>query len=161
MTAELRGRVLAYLRECRVMTLATHGTEGLWAAAVFYASDGFTLHFLSSPASRHCRNLAASAHVCATIQRDYDDWPQIKGIQLEGTASELRGDAMTRARRLYGEKFPLVRRLAGAPAALAAAMDKVRWYAVVPDRVYFIDNSVGFGHRDELDAHRFHLTAKA
>lgn len=146
----LRARTLAYLRAHHVMTLATQGRTGPWAAAVFYASSGFKLYFLSSPASRHCRQLAASPAAAATIQEDYADWPQIKGVQLEGLVRELRGAEIERARRLYGAKFPVIRRLAGAPAAIAAAMDKVRWYELEPARLYFVDNSAGFGHRDEV-----------
>ena len=154
MPAALRQRVAAYLREHHVMTLATYGSEGLWAAAVFYVDDGHNLFFLSSPTSRHCRNLAKSPRVSATIQKDYVDWPEIKGVQLEGIASEIGGEEEQRARRLYGEKFPVIRRPAQAPAALAKAMGKVRWYKVVPERLYFIDNSAGFGHRDAIELPR-------
>jgi hypothetical protein len=27
----------------------------------------------------------------------------------------------------------------------------VRWFRLLPERVFFIDNSNGFGHRDEID----------
>jgi uncharacterized protein YhbP (UPF0306 family) len=145
-----REQALVYLRDHHVLTLATHGGEGLWAAAVFYVSDGFTLYFLSSPASRHCLNLAQNPRISATIQEDYADWPEIKGVQLEGAAGEISGDEETRARKLYGEKFPVVGKLAQAPAAIVKAMAKVRWYKLVPERLYFIDNSAGFGHRDEI-----------
>jgi hypothetical protein len=154
MPEALRQRVMAYLREHHVMTLATHGSAGVWAAAVFYVNDGFNLLFLSSPTSRHCRNLAESARVSATIQQDYADWPEIKGVQLEGTASEIGGEREKQARHIYGEKFPVIRGLAQGPVAIAKAMDKVRWYEVVTDRLYFIDNSAGFGHRDAIELPR-------
>ncbi|MBA3902274.1 MAG: pyridoxamine 5'-phosphate oxidase [Rhodocyclaceae bacterium] len=151
MADALRERALDYLRGHHVMTLATHGSEGPWAAAVFYVNDGFTLFCLSAPSSRHCMNLAHSPRISATIQEDYADWPQIKGVQLEGIASEISGEEEARARRLYGEKYPVVGKLAQAPAAIVKAMAKVRWYKIVPDRFFFIDNSAGFGHRDEID----------
>jgi hypothetical protein len=159
MAVALDQRVTAYLREHHVMTLATHGSEGVWAAAVFYVNDGYNLLFLSSPTSRHCRNLAESPRVSATIQQDYADWPEIKGVQLEGIATEVRGKEEQRARRLYGEKFPVIRGLAQAPVALAKAMDNVRWYKVVPERLYFIDNSAEFGHRDAIELPRRALTS--
>lgn len=145
-----RRRALVYLREHHVVTLATQAADGPWAAAVFYVSDGFTLYFLSAPSTRHCIAIATHARVAATIQEDYADWPQIRGVQLEGSACELAGEEADRARRLYGEKYPLVGQLARAPAAIAAAIAKVRWYRIVPERLYFIDNSVRFGHRDEI-----------
>ena len=82
MNLSLRERVLEQLAEHHVLTLATAGPEGPWAAAVFYAHDGLTLYFLSSPNSRHSLNIADGAEVAATIQRDYDDWPGIHGLQL-------------------------------------------------------------------------------
>ena len=142
---------LDYLGAHHVMTLASHGRDGPWAAAVFYVSDGVTLYFLSSPSSRHCRNIAENPQVAVTIQEDYADWPQIKGIQAEGVVREISGEDETRARSLYGARFPLVGRLAQAPAAIVKALAKVRWYRFEPRRMVFIDNAAGFGHRDEID----------
>ncbi|RZI43734.1 pyridoxamine 5'-phosphate oxidase [Herbaspirillum sp. HC18] len=146
----MKEKVQAYLREHNVATIATSG-EDVWASAVFYVNDGYTFYFLSSPATRHCRNLAANARVALTVQEDTADWAAIKGVQAEGIAAEISGSEEERARKLYGQKFPLVGKLAQAPAAIVKAMAKVRWYKVVPTRLYFIDNSAGFGHRDEID----------
>jgi uncharacterized protein len=147
MPAALRERVLAYLRTHRVATLATHGPEGPWAAAVYYASDAFELYFLSSPASRHCRNISADARAAATIQEDYADWRDIKGVQLAGTVAELSGAEERAARTLYAEKFRFIR---GPVGAIAEALEKVRWYRLTPQRLHFIDNTRGFGYRDEI-----------
>ena len=144
-------RVQRYLRDHNVATLSTSGSGDPWAAAVFYANDGYTLYFLSSPTSRHCLDLAQNPRVAVTIQEDYSDWLEIKGVQMEGVASEISGVEEEKARRLYGQKFPVVGMLAQAPAAIVKALAKVRWYKVVPHRLYFIDNSVGLGHRDEVD----------
>jgi uncharacterized protein YhbP (UPF0306 family) len=150
-TSGLRNRVQAYLAARHVMTLATASDQGPWAAALFYVHEGWTLYFLSASASRHCRNIARNPRVSATIQEDYADWRVIKGVQLEGSAILLSGADAEQARRLYGAKFPLVGNPAVAPAAIVAAMAKISWYRVAADRAYFIDNSVAFGHRDELD----------
>lgn len=151
MIKELHRRVQGYLREHHVATLATGCNDDLWAAAVFYANDGPTLYFLSAPTSRHCLGLAQNPRVAVTIQEDYADWLEIKGVQIEGVASELSGAEEEKARRLYGQKFPVVGKLAQAPAAIVKALAKVRWYKVVPQRLYFIDNSVSLGHREEVD----------
>lgn len=132
------------------MTLATWGAEGPWAAAVFYANKDFDLYFLSAPTSRHSLNIEAHPGVAATIQEDYDDWPEIKGIQLEGQAQRVSGAEQAMAIAHYGLKFPVVGNLAQAPAEIIAAMSKIAWYKVTPSKLYFIDNSIGFGHRDEV-----------
>ncbi|MEX0744792.1 MAG: pyridoxamine 5'-phosphate oxidase family protein [Phycisphaeraceae bacterium] len=147
----LRRRVQAYLGDHRVMTLATSGGEGLWAAAVFYVHEGCALYFLSDPTSRHGRNIARSSRVSATIQEDYSDWRAIKGIQLEGIVTRLSGDEEQRIRGLYAAKFPLLGKLADAPGAIVEALAKVSWYKLTPERAYFIDNSIAFGHRDDID----------
>jgi len=144
-------QVEAYLREHHVMTLASQGEKDVWAAAVFYANDGFSIYFLSAPTSRHGQNLANNPRASLTIHEDYSDWRDIKGIQSEGTVSVLAGEAEETARRLYGEKFPIVGKLEQAPASIVKALAKVRWYKFVPERLYFIDNSAGFGHRSEID----------
>ena len=147
-SADLRGRVQAYLAAHRVMTLATGGDEGPWAAAVFYVHDGWRLYFLSDPASRHCRDIAQNPRVAVTIQEDYPDWQEIKGIQLEGTAARLSGTEEERVRSLYSAKFPLLR---DPPDAIARAMSRIGWYRVAPGRAWFVDNSIAFGRRDEID----------
>jgi uncharacterized protein len=150
MADALRARVLAFLEAHHVVTLASVGAEGPWAAAVFYASRGFTLHFLSAPTTRHSRNLAADPRVAATIQEDLADWRAICGVQLEGRVRELEGEEAEEARRTFGLKFPLVAAPAQAPPAIAAALARVRWYELAPARLHFVDNSAGFGHRDEV-----------
>ncbi|MBM4422254.1 MAG: pyridoxamine 5'-phosphate oxidase [Chloroflexi bacterium] len=146
----LREKALAYLRDHNVMTLATNGPLGLWAAAVFYVNDGFALYFLSAPTTRHIHNLEANPSVAATIHEDYKDWRAIKGIQLEGEVRRIAGAEQAAALVRYGLKFPIVGRLADAPAEIASAMSRIAWYKIAPSRLYFIDNSLGLGHRDEV-----------
>ena len=143
-------RLQHHLQNHHVATLATCGNDSPWAAAVFYANDGNTLFFLSSPNSRHCRDLLQNSNVAVTIQDNCTDWLKIKGVQIEGIATEIFGDEENLARRLYGKKFPVVGMLAQAPAAIVKALAKVRWYKIVPERLYFIDNSHGLGSRKEI-----------
>lgn len=154
MSPDLPQSVWSYLEHHRVATLATCGPDGPWAAAVFYVSVGPTLYFLSSPSSRHCRNLTLDPRCAATVQEDTGDWTRIKGIQLEGQASEVHGDEAWLARQRYADKFPLVGRLASAPAVIVAALAKVHWYRLQPLHMHFIDNSQGFGHRERVDLGR-------
>jgi uncharacterized protein len=146
----VRDKALAYLRNHNVMTLATNGAQGLWAAAVFYVNDGFTLYFLSAPTSRHTLNIESQSTVAATIQEDYKDWRAIKGIQLEGSAWRITGAEQAAAIVRYGAKFPIVGSLAQAPAEIIQAMTRIAWYKLIPRRLYFIDNALGLGHRDEI-----------
>ncbi|PWB42277.1 MAG: pyridoxamine 5'-phosphate oxidase [Rhodocyclales bacterium] len=150
MGASLRERVLALLGEHHVMTLSTIGADGPWAAAVFYAHDDLRLYFLSSPTSRHAQNLSNDARAAATIQRDYDDWPGIRGLQLAGTVREVARADEARVRALYQQRYPLIGGGAGMPRKLLEALDKIRWYEFVPKDIHLIDNTLGFAHREHL-----------
>jgi uncharacterized protein len=156
MMNEVRQQALAYLAEHRVMTLATTGPAGLWAAAVFYVNDGFTLYFLSAGHTRHAENIASHPRTAVTIQENYADWQHIQGIQLEGLVTLLTGLARTEASTRYQTKFPF---LAQAAPPLQKALQKVNWYQLTPDRFYFIDNTKGFGHRDEILLNESHPPA--
>jgi hypothetical protein len=144
---DLYGDVASYLAQHRVLTLATHGPLGLWAAAVFYANEDFTFYFLSAPATRHAQNLSEVPRVAGTIQDDDVAWQEIKGVQLEGTVQRLGGGDREHAISVYGARFPFLNE---APQEILAALQGVDWYRLVPDRLYFLDNGRGFGHRDRI-----------
>ncbi|RMH00149.1 MAG: pyridoxamine 5'-phosphate oxidase [Chloroflexi bacterium] len=144
---ELRERVLAYLHAHQVMTLATCGPLGVWAAAVFYVNDGFVLYFLSAGHTRHARNMAAVPRVAATIQEDYRDWTGIQGIQLEGEVVMLQGEERDTAVSLYTAKYPFI---TSTNSQIRAALARVNWYRLTPDKLFFVDNTKGLGHRDEV-----------
>ena len=149
----LKQQVLSYLETHNTMTLATCSGDVPWAATVFYASDDLRLYFFSVPDSRHCQNLAANPRVAVTVQEDYHDWQRIKGIQLEGTA--ILVDSIiekAKAMAVYARKYPEVIKLFTNPASgmFYKAFLKVKFYCVVPQRLFFIDNEQGFGKRQEL-----------
>ena len=146
----LRADADAYLASHHVMTLATQGLEGPWASAVFYAMDGSSLIFLSAPTTRHARNLEQDARCAAAIQDDTGDWKAVKGMQIEGRVQRLDGPAALLARERYAERHALVSPAAAMPPAIAEALAKVGWYRLLPTRMYYIDNSRGFGHREEI-----------
>ncbi len=138
---------LAYLQQCKVMTLATNGPGGLWAAAVFYASTGFELIFLSADSTRHVQNLRSQPRCAATIQQEPADWRDIQGIQLEGLVQELSGEARQRAIAAYQKKFSFLK---DPPDPLRRALGKVDWFLLVPERLYYIDNRRGFAQRERV-----------
>jgi uncharacterized protein len=149
----LKQQVLSYLELHNTMTLGTCLGDVPWAATVFYASDDLRLYFFSVPDSRHCQNLSANPRVAVTVQEDYHDWQKIKGIQLEGTA--ILVDSIiekAKAMAVYARKYPEVIKLFTNPASglFYKAFLKVKFYCVIPEKLFFIDNEQGFGKRQEL-----------
>ena len=153
MSEKLKQQIQSYMESHNTMTLGTCHGDLPWAATVFYASDGLRLYFFSAPDSRHCQNLAANPRVAVTIQEDYRDWRKIKGVQLEGRVAPVeslveKGRAMV----VYARKYPEVMELFTNPAGgvFYQAFLKVKFYCVVPERIFYIDNEQGFGKRQEL-----------
>ncbi len=167
---QLRGSVLKYLQEHNTMILASCLDNIPWSCAIFYASDGFSLYFLSSANTRHARNMAGNSRVSATITEDYKDWTRIKGIQLEGTATLLAGDEdKMKAIEVYLTKYPfvhpilakimapfprvfsLLQKLARAlPSMPDLAAGPADFYRIDPEHVWFVDNERGLGNRREV-----------
>ncbi|MGH7829981.1 MAG: pyridoxamine 5'-phosphate oxidase family protein [Candidatus Binatia bacterium] len=153
MSEPLKNQILDYMESHNTMTLGTCRDDVPWAATVFYASDGLRLYFFSAPDSRHCLNLAANPRVAVTIQEDYRDWRKIKGIQLEGVVREVESlIEKGKATVVYARKYPEVMKLFTDPAGgiFYQAFLKVKFFCVIPERVFYIDNEQGFGKRQEL-----------
>ena len=153
MSDNLKQQILAYLDDHNTMTLATCAGDSPWAATVFYVSDDLRLYFFSSPDSRHCQNLAVNPRVAVTVQEDYKDWREIKGIQLEGKVAPVEAVLeKAKAMAVYARKYPAIIKLFTNPASgiFYQAFLKVKFYCVTPEKVFYIDNAQGFGKRQEL-----------
>jgi hypothetical protein len=151
----LRSRIAAFLETHSTLTLATAGEEGLpAAAAVFYAHDtDLNLYFLSEERTHHGRNLAVNPQVAGTIQADGQDWRSIRGLQLRGAAYRVPAAGLVHAAAIYGRKFAFVGALlsgGGAPGALTGALAQARFWVLRPTWLRLVDNTVGFGFKDEL-----------
>ncbi len=102
------------------------------------------------------QNCLANPSIAATVNEDYRDWQQIKGIQLEGVCEEVRGKReMAQALTAYVKKYPFVARFLS-PGQLLRGMSvgghslDVRFYRVLPSRLLFLDNERGFSNRQEV-----------
>ena len=153
---ELEEIILEYLTEHNAMSLATASDGKPHAASVFYVNDGFELYFMSSPSSRHGENFTNNDRVSATINEDYCRWVDIKGLQLEGKVEMVgrlpdNGEIAT----AFISKFSDVRGYFKNPSDMAESIAdkvaKVRFYKFCPAKICYIDNSLGFGHRDEIE----------
>jgi uncharacterized protein len=146
MARDPRRLALAYVAAHHVMTLATSGEDGVWAAPVFYAHHDFDLFFLSADHTRHVRHIVRNPRAAAAIHDQESDWTAIQGIQLEGIVTRLQGAARAKVIARYAARFPYI----SANPELSAAFTRVSWFRLRPERLYFVDNSQGLGHRDTV-----------
>lgn len=154
----VKDRLRAFLAAHNTMTLATAGPDGApQAAAVFYAADeALNLYFLSSPSSRHSQNLAQQPRVAATVHADGQAWQSIQGLQIEGSARQVDGpQVLVHAVQVYGRRFEFLKGLlsvdgVGGPVALRGPVASSRFYVLRPTWIRLIDNTQGFGHKEEM-----------
>jgi uncharacterized protein YhbP (UPF0306 family) len=123
---------------------------------VYFAGNLDRLYFLSSPDSRHGRNIAANGRAAAAINEDEHDWRAIRGIQLEGTCRPVDGPREgLRAWRTYLAKFRMVgtmlRDARRSQSAMAAKLLRTQMYQLETSRLFYLDNRRGFGSRVEIE----------
>jgi len=138
--------IAALLRSQSTLALATTGDNAQpCLAPLFYIVDpALNLYWLSSPNSRHSRNLARDPAASAAVFRPTQDWNEICGVQMRGKVALIDDPLRRRALvKTYCDRFALgsVFRLAILRAGL---------YAFQPHWFRYSDNSVRFGYNFEL-----------
>ncbi|MCK6630395.1 MAG: pyridoxamine 5'-phosphate oxidase family protein [Anaerolineae bacterium] len=148
--SELTLRVKQFLAAHTTLTLATLAEDGRpQAAPLFYAElDDLSLVFISEQRVRHSQNVARDERVAAAIYADGQQWQFIRGVQLEGRCVALSGAAAEAARRAYLEKYPFIIE----NQLLAGMLEQITFYKITPTWLRLIDNSQGFGHKEEWRA---------
>jgi uncharacterized protein YhbP (UPF0306 family) len=145
---ELKLRLKQFLAAHTTLTLATLAEDGRpQAAPLFYAElDDLSLIFISEPKARHSQNVAHDGRVAVTIYTDGQQWQTIRGLQLEGVCAALSGEAAEIAQTTYLAKYPFI----ATDPFLAGLLQKVTFYKISPTWLRLIDNSQGFGHKEEF-----------
>ncbi len=108
------------------------------------------LVFLSKGSSRHGRDIKAGSAVAATVAGEYDDWREIQGVQLWGTATVVSGAARAAALASYVGRFPFVRSLLTDPR-LARQLTEIEVFRLTPNRAALTDNRRGLFGREVLE----------
>ena len=134
-----------FIERHNTMTLATVGSGGASAAAVFYTpiKKCKSLIFVSSEKSEHIVNSNDNNSCAATIQQDGLKWTAIKGLQIKGEitiANEIYW-------KDYFERYDYIK----SDSTLSKALKKVKLYELKIKWVRIIDNSKGFGNREEYE----------
>jgi len=138
-------RVRTLLESVSTLSLATSDAAGApHAANLNFAVDGrLRPLFVSRPGSAHARNLAADPRVAATLYAPFATLEQIAGLQIRGTCVRLPPEAFDACWEIFLGRFPY----AAALETLARA--EQRFFRIEPEWVRLIDNSQGFGFKQE------------
>ena len=98
-------KLIAQERVCRVATAGAEGRTHL--VPVVHVLAGDKIYFGSGDDGRKVKNLRENPQIAITIDLYSDDWSQLRGVMVQGTARLIeRGARFKQARsRLYA-KYP-------------------------------------------------------
>ncbi|HUW07662.1 MAG TPA: pyridoxamine 5'-phosphate oxidase family protein [Williamwhitmania sp.] len=106
--AFLDPRVLDFINEHYVLTLATSFEEEPYCASCFYVflPEENSFIFTSDKETRHIRDASHNIFVAGTVHLDAINNGNMEGIQFQGILIEPTGDLYQRAKKAYVERFP-------------------------------------------------------
>jgi uncharacterized protein YhbP (UPF0306 family) len=129
-----------YVKEARVMQLATSANDKPWACTVHYYSDeDLNFYWISTLEREHSKNIAQNPNVSAAIliHEDKPDEQYVIGISLEGTV-ELIGDHVDEQ---LGQSY--IQKLGRPPTLLediATGKNPHKFYRLKPSRFVLFDS---------------------
>ncbi len=130
-------RILKFIREHHIFTLAVSKENEPWCATCFYVFDEKLNRFIftSDDDTRHIMDAVSSGNfrVSGAIALETRMVGKIRGIQFSGIMKKLEGDEKKPARKSYVEAFPIARL---APLTI---------WSLTPDYIKMTDNRLGFG----------------
>jgi uncharacterized protein YhbP (UPF0306 family) len=136
---DVKALIQTYLKDVRVMQLATCVNNRPWACNVhFYMDDDLNLYWISTPLRRHSQEIAQNPYVAATI-KVHEDTPTEKyiiGITFEGKAEQLSNDEIGEV----GEQY--ITKLKKDPSLLSdlqSGKNPHKFYKLMPENIVVFD----------------------
>ncbi len=145
----------ALIAEQSTMTLATAKGDMAWSAPVYYVYVKSCFYFFSDPTSRHIEESLGGHQAASSIYANASSWQDIRGIQMSGQIEVVPVRfGSVQVIRAYLKKFPFTKDFFKPGEAMDldafAKRFKVRLYRFKPTLVYYMDNSIRFGFREEV-----------
>ena len=145
MDKQIEQFILDILAGHNILTLATVRDDGYpQATTVTYANDGLKIYFLTGPECQKVHNIKHCNKVSLTIDREYEDWRQIKGLSMGGMAEVLSNpDEIEEAVICLEGKFPKIHEWVSTEEMGAAAFVKI-----TPQVISVLNYEKGFGYTE-------------
>lgn len=135
MNKEFPGKIVEFITEHHVLTLATAQNNTPWCANCFYVYDAQENAFIfsSDTQTRHAIEASANAIVSGSIVLETEVIGKIQGLQFSGVMSICEQPYKKRANRIYLSRFPY------------AILKKTTLWKLHITFAKLTDNRLGFG----------------
>jgi uncharacterized protein len=132
-------RILEFIRQHHILTLAVQEEQGPWCATCFYTyiPEKNQFVFTSEPETRHILSLEKSGHfkVAGTIALETRIIGRIRGIQFTGKMIKPTDEDLAKVKKAYLKAFPIAR------------LATLHLWILTPDYIKMTDNRLGFGKK--------------
>ncbi|MFH0894371.1 MAG: pyridoxamine 5'-phosphate oxidase family protein [Bacteroidota bacterium] len=130
-------KILKFIAEHHVFTLATCSKKIPWCSTMFYVFDEKQLafYFTSDDQTRHASEMKENDIVSGAIALETKITGRLRGLQFSGRTHILLDNQEKIARKAYLKKFPVAR------------LHKLNLWSLDIDYFKYTDNRLGFGKK--------------
>ncbi len=132
-------RIIDFIGEHHILTLAVTTDDGPWCATCFYAwlPERNRFVFTSDPRTRHIREAEKEGRyrVSGAIALETRMTGKIRGIQFSGVMEKVRKEDLRTVKQAYIKAFPVAR------------FSRLHLWELAPGYIKMTDNRLGFGKK--------------
>jgi uncharacterized protein YhbP (UPF0306 family) len=130
-------RIVEFINEHHVLTVATSVEDSPWCANCFYTylEDENCFVFTSDVETKHVQDVLANSKVAGSVVLETNTVGKIQGIQFAGKMEKPVKELASKAKKAYLKKFPF------------AVLMKTTLWVVHPAILKMTDNRLGFGKK--------------
>jgi len=135
--AELDKRIVAFIQEHHVLTLATCFEEEAYCSSMFYVflEEESCFVFTSDKDTRHILDISHNLFVAGSIVLETEMVGRIQGLQFQGMVFEASNDFKKKAKKAYLNRFPY------------AVLSSTPLWAIEITFAKLTNNKLGFGKK--------------
>ena len=130
-------RIVDFINEHHVLTLATCVENNPWCANCFYVylEDENCFVFTSDDATKHVQDVIKNSKVAGSVVLETKTVGKIQGIQFRGIMEIPQNELTSKVKKAYLKKFPF------------AVLMKTSLWILRPNYIKMTDNRLGFGKK--------------
>ena len=130
-------RVVDFINEHHVLTLATSVENNPWCANCFYIylKDENCFVFTSDENTKHVQDVLTNSNVAGSVVLETNTIGKIQGIQFSGIMEKPEKTLLSKAKKAYLKRFPF------------ALLMKTSLWIVQLNYIKMTDNRLGFGKK--------------